>query len=498
MLWIFAILGLVSLMSALYGVSATWNRGGRMLAMHILALALLGVAWAAEHTTTSGWVALGAGAAVELVDWWLWLFSRRVRGGAMPPVLARTAVATAERGRLRPAEPRTAIAEAPPMPSASKAVVPIASDVVTGEGEEKPAEAVRDDPVVPAPALPLPEPAEEEPVSEPPAELLGEPAQDEDEEPASGCEESAPMEADSIEPVADLTDEPPSAEEPAPPQNDDPTALIETASIEAPAEPPAPLPIPSISTIVFLGRKCDVAPGVFYASLRRSGQRDALMVEAPGADGETWIQAGRVMLKLCAKAIPCDPLVLEESLAATSDWPESAAITSGHEAHVVLVSEYAEETPRHEVVRLLHRAHAALAEFAPVVAVLWPDAGRLVGADDLPNLLVWAADLDLPMAETCVQFRTIALSEPNDGLFLSDSVGLHGLGLPDIQFITVGEPRDTIRKTLHGLAERFLTVGCDLVDGSAFDTGDGEAWRVTHARGAFPPDRQVIQITVKR
>ena len=119
-------------------------------------------------------------------------------------------------------------------------------------------------------------------------------------------------------------------------------------------------------------------------------------------------------------------------------------------------------------------------------------------ADELPNLLVQAADLGSPMAETCVQFRVFALSEPNDGLFLSDCVGLHALGLPDVQFITASEPGQAVVDTLHGLAERFLTAGCDLADGSAFDMGDGEAWRVTHARGAFPPDREVIQITVKR
>lgn len=477
MLWIFAILGLVSLMSALYGVSTTWSRGGRMWAVHLVALVLLGIAWGAEHTTTAGWVALGAGAAVELVDRWLWLFSRRVRGGAMAPALVQTAAAPAGASRVRLDEPRAEGVEVPAVLSTEESIPPIAPDVEAEGGDAESAAAEEDDPAVPEPA-----PPEGPPINE---------VSGDDEKPAQGSEETEPVEA-----VTGVPDESQAVDEPALSENGTPAELTAIAPPEAPADT---LPrSPSISTIVLLRTKCDVAPSVFFASLRRSGQRNALLVEAPDAVGETWIQAGRVVLKLRSEIGPCDPLVLEESLAATTDWPEAASITADHEAHVVLMSDYADATPRDEVIRLLHRAHAALAEFAPVVAVVWAEAGRLVRADDLANLSDRASDMEDPMAETCVQFRVFALSEPNDGLFLSDCVGLHALGLPDIQLITAGKPGEAVIETLHGLAERFLITGCDLADGSAFDMGDGEAWRVTHARGAFPPDREVIQVTVKR
>lgn len=481
MLWVFAILGLVSLMSALYGLSTTWSRGGRMLAMHLFALILLGIAWGAEHTTVLGWVALGAGSAVELVDLWLSLFSRRVRGGAMPPVRVQTAAASAGTGRVRSAEPRAEAVEASVAVSVKEVVAQVAPDLRTAGGEADSAAGAEDDPAVAEPARPLPEAA----LGGPPIEE----AAGGDEGPTQGSEESEP-----VEPVTGVTDEWQAVGEPAVAENDAPADLTAIAPSEAPADT-SPL---SISTFVLLKAKYDVAPGVFFASLRRGGQRDALLVEAPGAVGETWIQAGRVVLKLRSVAGPCDPQALEEALVATADWQGSPFVTARHETHVVVTSEYPAETPRDEVIRLLHRAHAALAEFAPVLAVLWPEAGRLARSGDLASLLVRAADMDSPLAETCVQFRVFALSEPNDGMFLSDCVGLHALGLPDVQFITVGEPGEVVTEMLHGLAERFVTTGCNLADGSDFDMGDGEAWRVTHARGAFPPDREVIQITVKR
>lgn len=496
MLWVFAILGLVSLMSALYGLSTTWSRGGRMLAMHLFALILLGIAWGAEHTTVIGWVALGAGSAVELVDLWLSLFSRRVRGGAMPPVSVQTTVASAGASRVRSTEPRAEEVKARAAVSMKQNVAPIAPELEAvsdaadsaGADEDEDDAAVAVAKAVPEPALPLQEAA-------PDGSPIGEVSGDE-EGPAQGSEESKPAQTEAVELVTGVVDEWQSVGEPALPEKDTPTDMTTVAPSEAPVAPSPRLL--SISTFVLLKTKCDVTPGVFFASLRRGGQRDALLVEAPDAVGETWVQAGRILLKMRTVAGPCDPQALEDALVATADWQGSPFVTARHETHVVVMSEYPEETPRDEVIRLLHRTHAALAEFAPVLAVLWPEAGRLARSGDLANLSVRAADMESPMAETCVQFRVFPLSEPNDGMFLSDCVGLHALGLPDLQFITVGEPGEAVVETLHGLAERFLTAGCDLADGSDFDMGDGAAWRVTHSQGAFPPDREVIQITVKR
>lgn len=481
-------MGLVSLMSALYGLSATWARGGRMLRMHLLVLALLVIAWAAEHTTVVGWAALGIGAALELVDWWLWLFSRRVRGGAMSPVPARTAAAPAKPARVASVGARASTVEAATAHAVRETATPLSPDLEARGGDVESVCPERDDPGLPERALPRPERALERPLSIT--------ASSDDEGPAHSYGETEPAAPEVGDFGASATNDTRVAEEPALSGNDDPTDVAAAAPAEVPADV---LPeLPSISTVMLLRTSYDVSPGVFYASLRRSGQRDALLVEAPEATGETRIQVGPITLRLRTEVGPCDPTALEASLAATTDWPEAAETTVDHEAHVVLTSEYVEETPRDVVIRLLHRAHAALAEFAPVIAVLWVGAERLVRADELPSLLARAADTSSPIAETCVQFRLFALSEANDGLFLSDCVGLHALGLPDIQFITKGEPPETVIQTLRGLAERFLTTGCDVADGSTFDMADGETWRATHTRGAFPPDREVIQITVRR
>ena len=85
-------------------------------------------------------------------------------------------------------------------------------------------------------------------------------------------------------------------------------------------------------------------------------------------------------------------------------------------------------------------------------------------------------------------------SEARPGQYVSDSVGLHAFGLPDVQIATETEPDETVSVALYRLVERFFCKGCEEQDGSEIDLADGGRWRVTRCRAVFPPDREVIEL----
>ncbi|MFQ5501289.1 MAG: DUF4261 domain-containing protein, partial [Phycisphaerae bacterium] len=150
------------------------------------------------------------------------------------------------------------------------------------------------------------------------------------------------------------------------------------------------------------------------------------------------------------------------------------------------------------IIRLHHRAHAALAEFAPALAAIWPTAGRVVPAAELESLRSQANDASEPMAKTCTRLRTFDLDGPAAGMVLCDTLGMIALGLPDIQLVVEkGADDDAIQQIVRDLADRFIESGRDLENGSEIILGDDQTWRVTHTRSAFSPDREVIQIVAK-
>ena len=248
---------------------------------------------------------------------------------------------------------------------------------------------------------------------------------------------------------------------------------------------------------VLLRRHYDVVPSVFYASLRRSGQRDATLIDASPADEAIRVQVDSILLELRSVTGACELPVLQASSTEGRAHADIAEDVLHHDAHVTLTSVYQTDIRPDQVVRLHHRVHAALAEFAPVVAILWPAAGRIVPSDHLPELLAQASEPDQPMLRTCTDFRVSSFEEA-DSQMVSESVGLFAFGLPDVQIVTPGEPGELVTVALHQIAERFFVSGCDLANGSDVSLGDGNAWQIRHARSALPPDRQVVQIVMKR
>ena len=264
--------------------------------------------------------------------------------------------------------------------------------------------------------------------------------------------------------------------------------------------PPAGASLEYVS-VVLLRSRADVTPEVFNASLRRRGRRDARVVPGvaersalPTAASAFRIALGETSLDVSPYGHPLESAQLDSAVAQSWDWPEAAASVAGHEAHMVLrsVSAWHEDPPA--VVGLHRAAHAALAEFTPVTAVLWPAAGRLTrspAGSDAES----ATDEPAHFPRMCISYRSCRVEQGDSAVFVSDTVGLCGFGLPDVQVLTRTEPDSEVSSLVYETAQRLFFAGCRLQDDQVWPGASGEEWSMARARALCPPEREVIQLT---
>lgn len=279
--------------------------------------------------------------------------------------------------------------------------------------------------------------------------------------------------------------------------------------VPAQAGPPAP----PFTTWVLLQRPWEAAGDVFFASLRRGGLRDAEL-RSKSPQEPLAVHVGAIDLHVTSESRRAPQSQLDYAAAQSWDWPDAASAISAHTAHVLLTTRTTVDTPRLDVVRLHCRAQAALAEFAPVVAVVWPDAGRLLPVSALSEPA--RSGQEVPSATaSCINFRLFpfteqasaeqpvadqAVGEPSSGgqpadRYVSDSVGLHAFGLPDVQVCTDGEPNEQVSAVLYQMADRIFAEGWAAGGDAILDLGELGRWQGARTPAFFAPEREVINLT---
>jgi hypothetical protein len=459
-IWVFAIIGLLTSASALYRLVTAVREENRSWPAEAVVLLLVVAAWIAQHTSTIGWVALLGALGIEARGW----IAIRPRGERSP--------------LLKP--PLTDLGDPPPDAEPSNAALPaeqsppesLPPECAGAEGQEDEAKETTESVTDPADL-------EERAVE---AEDGG----DHGTEPSLVEEDTADAEPDEVD------DSGPAAD----------TVIEETASRLA-------LPI-DFTTVVLLNSAWEAAGEVFLASLRRTGQRDAELLtmvpddQGPGpAKERIMIRTGPMTLQLAGVPRPVGQDQIACAAAQSWDWPEASSSVAGHRAHVLLTTHSPAETPGVDIVHLHRRAHAALGEFSQVLAALWPEAGRLVppaaslgSTAQSPSAGAGQLEEGGPaIAGCCVNFRVLPLEEPEGGCFVADSLGLHAFGMPDIEIVTEGEPDESVSAVVYELAERFLAAGCSIEEGDEFSLDGKTNWRAERTQARFPPQRGVLQLT---
>lgn len=294
--------------------------------------------------------------------------------------------------------------------------------------------------------------------------------------------------------------DPPRATEPdavsgSPPDAPDPAAAGADSAGGVSAEGAAADSPPPLSTIVLLSDMWQLAPNVLVASLRRCGERGARLEPHGDHAGVARVSIGPVQLQIEYVSGPVGGAVLEEAAAQSWEWGEALETARRHVARIVVSSSLTAYTgtgdaSRECVLRLHCRMHQALAEFAPVVAILWPGAGRLLPPVRAGLLASEKRGFALAAA-TAVNFRTFP---PEPGVvegFVCDSIGLDALGLSDLQLESPSEPDESATRDLYALAQwQFDTAGVPL-DEMPWPSPAGR-WRLCGGTPLFGRSRRVM------
>jgi hypothetical protein len=142
-------------------------------------------------------------------------------------------------------------------------------------------------------------------------------------------------------------------------------------------------------------------------------------------------------------------------------------------------------------VELFVKAVAAMSEVAPVRAILWLPAQKLIRPEAL-----WRA-LDEPEPDPLfapVNVRMFNVTGRRQGETVMDTLGLEPLGLPDVQCHFVGLPPGRIAAFLHSVARYLFSRGPVIESGHTVAGPDGERWRCRWEEALVGPTRAVIDV----
>ncbi len=476
MIWVFAILGLLTSASALYRLVTAVREGSRSWPAEAVVLLLVVAAWIAQHTSALGWVALLGALGIEVLGW-ITFRPRGERSPLLKPPLTDLGDPPIDAGPSSAALPaeRSAAESLPPECAGAEGQ--------EDEGEE-PTESVTDPANLEGPTVE--------------AEVGG----DHGTEPAPAEEDTDHAEPEDVDDAV-----PEEVDDAEPEEVNDPRPTAGTSIEELIIRPALPI---DFTTIVLLGSAWEAAGEVFLASLRRTGQRDAELLSVPPDDQgpgpareRIKIRTGPMTLQLAGAPRPVGQDQIDYAAAQSWDWLEASSSVAGHRANVSLTTHSPAETPGVDIVHLHRRAHAALGEFSQVMAVLWPEAGRLVPpaaslgstAQSTSASAGQREEGGAAIAGCCVNFRVLPLEEPEGGCFVADTLGLHAFGMPDIEIVTEGEPDESVSAVMYELAERFLAAGCSIEEGDEFSLDGKTNWRAERTQARFPPQRGVLQLT---
>ena len=281
---------------------------------------------------------------------------------------------------------------------------------------------------------------------------------------------------------------PPMAVQPEARPAEPPPAPAAAMPLPAP-EPPKPR-VPPLVSIALLRSIWQPAPDVFLASLRRAGERGATL--ANSTSGPIRLTVKDLTLELEYTGRPLPRAQINQAAAQSWEWPEAATTAGPHAAHVIFTTRAEGAATRAASLRLHCRAQQALAEFAPVIAVLWPAAGRMIPVAALSKLMAKADDFDLAKA-TCLNFRIFPLEGSETGRFLCDTVGFSVFGIADLEVECEGRPSAALTDAIYRRARDMFEAVDDLnPDGARFEQV-GTRWTIERGQSRFDPARDVAR-----
>jgi hypothetical protein len=244
--------------------------------------------------------------------------------------------------------------------------------------------------------------------------------------------------------------------------------------------PPAPLP--RAEALEAMARRCGPVDGV------PDSEREALMGFAFRGHLTT---AGVPSMAMVASAPAPEAEALTSALQQTWDWPDAATVAHSAAGSLLVSDLMAAGLPPEERVQLFVNAVAAVCEVAPVSAILWLPAQKLIRPPALWRAL---AEPEPDPLFAPVNVRMFNVTGRKKGETVMDTIGLEPLGLPDLQCHFVGLPPGRIAVFLHSVARYLFARGPVIESGHTVAGPDGARWRCKWENALVGPTRAVIDV----
>jgi hypothetical protein len=182
---------------------------------------------------------------------------------------------------------------------------------------------------------------------------------------------------------------------------------------------------------------------------------------------------------------------LDDAFSQTWDWPGAAHALEHTRGAVTLTEHGLPGDDRFVRVQRLCAVLRALLKHAPVAALLWEPAQRLVEPAAFIDSLAHGASV----VDHAVNVRLFRITDGRPGEMLMDTLGLTPFGLPDLQCHFAGADPGRMGPVLASYAEYLFDRG-DVLDESSLIRGidSHQEWRCERTDSLAPPDRTVVDI----
>jgi hypothetical protein len=190
---------------------------------------------------------------------------------------------------------------------------------------------------------------------------------------------------------------------------------------------------------------------------------------------------------------PEDPDMLQ-SLSQTWQWDEAEEVVPLAPFRITVRSVSSLELGLNERIGLVQKALYALVELLHPAALIFPQSQCCI--EPAAYLENDPAGEDYFSIYGLVNARVFTAEEDDGRNIFMDTLGLHVLGLPDVQCLARDEETDfaDLAFWLYNLAEYMRETPGDFEDGDSIVGLNNEEWELNHTASLIGPKRRVLNV----
>ena len=187
--------------------------------------------------------------------------------------------------------------------------------------------------------------------------------------------------------------------------------------------------------------------------------------------------------------IPAQVTIVERGHFANHIWPNVEADVARHTAYLLITAarKVADRKSMLEQARAVTLLAAVVARLIPIIGIKWVDGSNSM---DAKSFIKFTENIGQP-GTNAVPFwvRVMAYKQPDEGTMIGGTLGLHYLGLMDLEYAAAPMEPQFIMLHAYTTAESLLRSGNSLRDGETIEIeGQPTVFKISHRQdGIFVP-----------